>query len=373
MVKRPNDGDECFVSCAVTFNILHRQAPADKRGRRRSCWWNPVSRLPAVHADIFRGADDQDAPGCLTRRRSCRPGRQDRGRDRAHRGRGRERAWRARRDRRRPPPKRKGQYRQHAARQLGDTGFHTNTIDVEVHDLHHLTRLIAALRAADAVNMVGLLPDARPRRKGVIDDLSATVERLGPAIAAAIAEEAPEQRRARRWYGRQARVPRPAQRGTPLPLRHLRRWKTVSPTNILDGVAQGGFKSPGGLGHLVLFGQSLAITSFVLRPVKGPIRTIHQRVEVFMLAGDRDAEAGCRAGFRLTRYRMRSCLKADRTSSASRAAPTCLSRRKHDGEFLAAEAGHDCVTGRFFPRTPENLWMTLSPLLCPKRSLIDLK
>ncbi|MEN2790775.1 bifunctional (p)ppGpp synthetase/guanosine-3',5'-bis(diphosphate) 3'-pyrophosphohydrolase [Sphingomonas oligophenolica] len=35
-----------------------------------------------------------------------------------------------------------------------DTGFHTNTIDVEVHDLHHLTRLIAALRAADAVNMV---------------------------------------------------------------------------------------------------------------------------------------------------------------------------------------------------------------------------
>ena len=35
-----------------------------------------------------------------------------------------------------------------------DTGFHTNTIDVEVHDLHHLTRLIAALRAADAVSMV---------------------------------------------------------------------------------------------------------------------------------------------------------------------------------------------------------------------------
>jgi RelA/SpoT family (p)ppGpp synthetase len=35
-----------------------------------------------------------------------------------------------------------------------DTGFHTNTIDVEVHDLHHLTRVIAALRAADAVNMV---------------------------------------------------------------------------------------------------------------------------------------------------------------------------------------------------------------------------
>ncbi len=35
-----------------------------------------------------------------------------------------------------------------------DTGFHTNTIDVEVHDLLHLTRLIAALRAAEAVNMV---------------------------------------------------------------------------------------------------------------------------------------------------------------------------------------------------------------------------
>ncbi|MEO7170036.1 MAG: ACT domain-containing protein, partial [Sphingomonas sp.] len=35
-----------------------------------------------------------------------------------------------------------------------DTGFHTNTIDVEVHDLHHLTRLIAALRAADAVSVV---------------------------------------------------------------------------------------------------------------------------------------------------------------------------------------------------------------------------
>ncbi|MEP7007539.1 MAG: bifunctional (p)ppGpp synthetase/guanosine-3',5'-bis(diphosphate) 3'-pyrophosphohydrolase [Sphingomonas bacterium] len=35
-----------------------------------------------------------------------------------------------------------------------DTGFHTNTIDVEVHDLHHLTRVIAALRAADAVSMV---------------------------------------------------------------------------------------------------------------------------------------------------------------------------------------------------------------------------
>ena len=35
-----------------------------------------------------------------------------------------------------------------------DTGFHTNTIDVEVHDLHHLVRLIAALRAADAVSAV---------------------------------------------------------------------------------------------------------------------------------------------------------------------------------------------------------------------------
>ena len=35
-----------------------------------------------------------------------------------------------------------------------DTGFHTNTIDVEVHDAHHLNRLIAALRAADAVNEV---------------------------------------------------------------------------------------------------------------------------------------------------------------------------------------------------------------------------
>ncbi|OYY71670.1 bifunctional (p)ppGpp synthetase/guanosine-3',5'-bis(diphosphate) 3'-pyrophosphohydrolase [Sphingomonas sp. 28-63-12] len=35
-----------------------------------------------------------------------------------------------------------------------DSGFHTNTIDVEVHDLHHLMRLIAALRAADAVSAV---------------------------------------------------------------------------------------------------------------------------------------------------------------------------------------------------------------------------
>ena len=35
-----------------------------------------------------------------------------------------------------------------------DTGFHTNIIDVHVHDLLHLMRLIAALRAADAVNVV---------------------------------------------------------------------------------------------------------------------------------------------------------------------------------------------------------------------------
>ncbi|WP_375396996.1 RelA/SpoT family protein [uncultured Sphingomonas sp.] len=33
-----------------------------------------------------------------------------------------------------------------------DTGFHTNTIDLEVHDAQHLARLIGALRAADAVN-----------------------------------------------------------------------------------------------------------------------------------------------------------------------------------------------------------------------------
>ena len=32
-----------------------------------------------------------------------------------------------------------------------DTGIHTNTIDVEVHDAHQLMRLLAALRAADAV------------------------------------------------------------------------------------------------------------------------------------------------------------------------------------------------------------------------------
>ncbi len=32
-----------------------------------------------------------------------------------------------------------------------DTGLHTNTIDVEVHDAHQLMRLLAALRAADAV------------------------------------------------------------------------------------------------------------------------------------------------------------------------------------------------------------------------------
>ena len=35
-----------------------------------------------------------------------------------------------------------------------DTGFHTNTIDVEVHDVHHLMHVIGALRAADAVNAV---------------------------------------------------------------------------------------------------------------------------------------------------------------------------------------------------------------------------
>ena len=35
-----------------------------------------------------------------------------------------------------------------------DTNFHTNEIDVEVHDVQQLMRLMAALRAADAVNMV---------------------------------------------------------------------------------------------------------------------------------------------------------------------------------------------------------------------------
>ena len=35
-----------------------------------------------------------------------------------------------------------------------DTIFHTNMIDVEVHDAAHLTRMMAALRAADAVNAV---------------------------------------------------------------------------------------------------------------------------------------------------------------------------------------------------------------------------
>ena len=35
-----------------------------------------------------------------------------------------------------------------------DTSFHTNEIDVEVHDVHQLMRLMAALRAADAVNAV---------------------------------------------------------------------------------------------------------------------------------------------------------------------------------------------------------------------------
>lgn len=33
-----------------------------------------------------------------------------------------------------------------------DPGFHTNMIDIEVHDIQHLMRVIAALRAADAVN-----------------------------------------------------------------------------------------------------------------------------------------------------------------------------------------------------------------------------
>lgn len=35
-----------------------------------------------------------------------------------------------------------------------DTGIHTNTIDLEVHDVQHLSRVIAALRAADAVHAV---------------------------------------------------------------------------------------------------------------------------------------------------------------------------------------------------------------------------
>ena len=35
-----------------------------------------------------------------------------------------------------------------------DASFHTNAIDVEVHDAHHLMRLIGALRAAEAVNAV---------------------------------------------------------------------------------------------------------------------------------------------------------------------------------------------------------------------------
>ncbi len=35
-----------------------------------------------------------------------------------------------------------------------DTGYHTNLIDIEVRDVTHLTRLIAALRAADAVSAV---------------------------------------------------------------------------------------------------------------------------------------------------------------------------------------------------------------------------
>ena len=35
-----------------------------------------------------------------------------------------------------------------------DTAFHTNTVDLEVHDVQQLMRLMAALRAADAVNAV---------------------------------------------------------------------------------------------------------------------------------------------------------------------------------------------------------------------------
>ncbi len=35
-----------------------------------------------------------------------------------------------------------------------DQGYHTNIIDIEVRDLTHLTRLIATLRAADAVASV---------------------------------------------------------------------------------------------------------------------------------------------------------------------------------------------------------------------------
>jgi guanosine-3',5'-bis(diphosphate) 3'-pyrophosphohydrolase len=35
-----------------------------------------------------------------------------------------------------------------------DSSVHTNTIDVEVHDVHHLMRLLAALRATDVVNAV---------------------------------------------------------------------------------------------------------------------------------------------------------------------------------------------------------------------------
>ena len=35
-----------------------------------------------------------------------------------------------------------------------DASVHTNTIDVEVHDVQQLMRLLAALRAADVVNAV---------------------------------------------------------------------------------------------------------------------------------------------------------------------------------------------------------------------------
>jgi len=36
-----------------------------------------------------------------------------------------------------------------------DPGYHTNTIDIEVHDVQHLMRVLAALRATDAVNATG--------------------------------------------------------------------------------------------------------------------------------------------------------------------------------------------------------------------------
>ena len=33
-----------------------------------------------------------------------------------------------------------------------DASFHTFNVDLEVHDLHHLMRVLAALRAADAIS-----------------------------------------------------------------------------------------------------------------------------------------------------------------------------------------------------------------------------